>query len=135
LIKMHPLYGLGLALFLAVVAAVSDFRLERECFRLQHLNLETEATGKTLSQLKAAWKDSKRDRSDIDAVLNQRDVKAHIKSKTADRGVYRIEATELGPKELDTMLGKLLNESVSIKKLELQRNGDTNVSAVMEFTL
>lgn len=133
--KIHPLYLLGISLFLALVAAVMDMRLERSCLQRQKQNIKTEAMGKTLSDLKAAWKDAKRDRSDIDRVLNQRGIKPHVVSQTAERGVYRIEVTELGPRELDKMLGKLLNETVRIKKIDLQRNGDTNVSAVMEFAL
>lgn len=133
--KIHPLYLLALSLFIAVAVAVADARQERKCLRLQAENQEIEATGKTLMRLKDAWKDPKRDRSDIDTILNLREVQSHVKSKVLERGVYRVEVTELGRKELDKMLGKLFNETVRIKKIELQRNSDTNVSAIMEFAL
>lgn len=133
--KIHPLYLLALSLFIAVAVAVADARQERKCLRLQAENQQIEATGKTLMRLKDAWKDPKRDRSDIDTILNLREVQSHVKSKVLERGVYRVEVTELGRKELDKMLGKLFNETVRIKKIELQRNSDTNVSAIMEFAL
>ena len=133
--KINPLY---LLLFFALVALFMIYQTKRleskTAVAVQH-NTTLEKTGKQVHVLKEQWKDTKASQKRIDAILNQHQFKQKVVKKEKKKGVLHVQLDALSAAELDKLINKLFNESVSVKKVRMIRNADKNVTVSLEFNL
>jgi len=133
--KINPLYLLALFAFAALVLVVQTNALEDRISRQAQENAATQKLGKKIMALKSDWKESAASAKKIDAVLGLRELSARVTSRERKGGVYKVVLSELNAREVDTLFAKLLNETLSVKSIDLVRNGDRNVSVTWEFSL
>ena len=133
--KINPLYLLGIFIAVALLMMYESWAMEKKISRKAQENAQTEMLGKKVASLKTRWKDPKKARSRIDAVLNMRPFASKAGERRYKSGVYKVTVKELSAQELDRLSAKLLNETVPFKRLEMLRNGDRNVTVTMEFAL
>lgn len=133
--KINPLYLLGLFSFAALVLIIQGGILEERIAQQAQENAATQKLGKQIAALKTDWKDSAASVKKIDAVLGLRELSTKVSSRERKRGVYKVVLSELDAREVDTLFAKVLNETVSVKSVNLVSNGDRNVSVTWEFNL
>lgn len=133
--KFNPLYVFAFFAVAALLLIARSAGLESSISEQAQKNASTQRLGKQIAALKADWKDSTVARKKIDAVLGLRSLGARVKSRERSGGTYKVVMTDLNARELDTLFSKMLNETVSVKSMKWQRNGDQNVSVTWEFEL
>lgn len=133
--KFNPLYVFAFFAVVALLLIARSAGLESSISEQAQKNASTQRLGKQIAALKADWKDSTVARKKIDAVLGLRSLGARVKSRERSGGTYKVVMTDLNARELDTLFSKMLNETVSVKSMKWQRNGDQNVSVTWEFEL
>ncbi|RLA71543.1 MAG: hypothetical protein DRG24_05285 [Epsilonproteobacteria bacterium] len=133
--KINPLY---LLLFFALVALFMVYQTKhlesKTAIAIQH-NTTLEKTGKRVHILKEQWKDDKASQKRIDSILNQHQFKRKVVKKEKKKGVLHVQLDALSAAELDKLINKFFNESVSLKKVRMIRNADKNVTVSLEFNL
>ncbi len=133
--KLNPLYML---LFFVGVALLMIYKVgstQNEIIRLSQVNVENETFGKEIALLKGRWKNTNSSVRKIEAIMSHKTFKSHIVKKEKTRNIYVIALENLDGKTLDSFTNKLLNESISVKKLSLERFSDSNATLNVECEL
>ena len=133
--KINPLYLFAFLVLVALFMVYQNSRIESKIVLTAQKNAQLERTGKHIKMLKQQWKNPKKAQRRIETVLSQHMFKKNVVKKERKKEIYKIELKELTAVQLDKLINKLLNESLSIKKIKMTRNGDKNVSVYMEFNL
>jgi len=133
--KINPLYFLLFFTLVALFMVYQTKRVESETATAIQHNTTLEKTGKHVHMLKERWKDSKASLKRINAILNQHQFKQKIVKKEKKKGIFYVQLDALSAAELDKLTNKLLNESVTLKKMSMIRNADKNVTVSLEFSL
>jgi len=133
--NINPLYLLLFFTSVALFMIYQTSNMEKKTAYVIQQNTTLEKSGQYVKTLKDRWKNPKESQKRIDAVLALREFKAKVTQKSYKKGIYHIELKELSSLQLDKFNNKILNESVSIKKMSLLRNADKTVTLIMEFIL
>lgn len=133
--KIDPLYILGFFVLMTLMMAYQGSSMERKAATQASINAKTEQMAKRFTALKERWKDRKKSQERIERVLGLRALSKHIIKKEKKQGKYRIEMAPLNASQINMLVSKIFNSEVRIKSVDLMRNGDKSVSAVMEFSL
>ena len=133
--KFNPLYILGL-LLVVLIFAVYKTQNKEEQIRQANLQLQTlTSKAKELEALKQSWEDRGEALKKIRAALSHpvlRDVTINEQQK---KSAYVLEFPNLNKQELNHVSSKLLNETLVIKRFELERLDDANATLAMEIGL
>ena len=133
--KINPLYILGFFVLMAVLMMYENHRMEQKISAKAQQNAATQLLGKKVASLKARWKDPKAAQRKIDAVLGVKPFESKVTKRQKKNGTYKVRVAELDARAVDTLVTKLLNETVSVKSMKIVRNGDKNVTVDWEFVL
>ena len=133
--KINPFYILGFFVLMALLMMYENHHMEQKISAKAQANAATQILGKKVASLKSRWKNPKQAQKKIDAVLGLKQFSSKVRKRVKKSGVYKIEVAELNAREVDTLVTKLLNETVSVKSLKIVRNGDKNVTVDWEFAL
>ena len=133
--KINPLYLLLIFTSVALFMVYQTANVENKTAHAIRSNTVLEQTGKHVKVLKDHWKDPKESQKRIDAILNKHAFKQKVSKKEQKKGTYYVQLDALTATELDKLTNKFFNESVSIKKMTMIRNGDKNVTVSLEFSL
>ncbi len=133
--KINPLYLLLIFASIALFMVYQTAHIENKTAHMIQSNTVLEQTGRHVKVLKDHWKNPKESQKRIDAILGKPAFKQKLRKKEQKKGTYYVQLDALTAIELDKLTNKFFNESVSIKKMTMIRNGDKNVTLSLEFSL
>lgn len=126
---------MGGTALLALIMFYLTVRTEHRIDAASAENVKMEQLGKSISQMKTAWDDSKRTRQRIDRLFSSPIFKPYVTKTETSRDGYKATLKSIPAGMADRMTGKMLNESLAIKQLDFTRNSDENISMTVEFFL
>ena len=120
--RLNPLYILGL--FLTIVF-ISFFSLSNEKNLYKEKveeSTQLEQKSKEYKSLTNVWKNEEYVNKTVDEILKNSTFKNENIVKTATKENIKIRIESSNPQVLDSLLNKVLNKQLIIKKLELDKN-------------
>jgi len=133
--KINILYGLGIAVLLALLMIYKSVETQKRIAEAAAENTRMEQLGKSLSTMKADWKDAKQMQQRIDSLLENSAFKQYVSKKEQKQNVFRVQIDNIPAKVFDRFTSKLLNETIAVKQLQVTRKGDQNASITLELFL
>ncbi len=133
--KINPLYIFAFFTLMAVFMIYENHRMEQKISARAQANAATQMLGEKVASLKSRWKDPGSARKKIDKVLGLGMFASKVKVRERKRGVYKVVVSELKAREVDTLVTKMLNETLTVKTLKIIRNADKNATVAWEFAL
>ncbi len=133
--KINPLY---LLLFFVLVVLLMIYKVsetETQINEVIRQNAHFESDGKEISGLKNRWKDSDAVVKRIDTILSLKNFSSQISKRDKTKTGYKIVLEGLDNVTLDAFTNKLLNESIAIKSIEIERISETNATISVECEL
>ncbi len=130
--KINPLYLLGAFSFVAILMIVMSSKIQTNIIEASQQSAVLEVDGKYILGLKDKWKNTKLAKKRIDRILSHSSIKSHVDASSMSKGVYKIELSNMDVRSLDSFVNKMLNETVELKSLQIDRMSDKNASVVME---
>ena len=133
--KINPLYMLVAFSAVAILMIVMSVSEQDAIIETSQSNAVLEVEGQYISGLKDKWKNAKLAKKRIDRILSHSSIKPHILDAKVSKGVYKIELGNVDVRALDSFVNKMLNETIELKSLQIDRMSDKNASVVMECKL
>ena len=133
--KINPLYIFAFFTLMAVFMIYENHRMEQKISAKAQANAATQMLGEKVASLKSRWKDPEAARKKIDKVLGLRMLASKVTVRERKRGIYKVVVSELKAREVDTLVTKMLNETLTVKTLKIVRNADKNATVAWEFVL
>lgn len=133
--KINPLYALAFFIFMAILTFVMSHNQKEAIAQMAQKNALLEQEGKNIAALKSQWSDAKVSKKRIDKILLSTKYSPYVTDKGVKKRVYFMELSNLDKRHLDGFINAMLNESVSLKQLHIERISDKNATVVMECRL
>jgi len=131
--SIHPFYFLGLMSFLLVALIWKNSSIQDEITSVQSERTQARAMAKRIVDLKKVMKTA--NKSQIDIFLNGNLFAGSELTHKINNKRYVITAKELNARQLQSLLNRMLNMSVTVMQLKIQRSDEKHVSLNMEISL
>lgn len=131
--KLHPLYFLGFILLILVNIIWKNSEIENKIAQEYAERADTEMMAKRIVELKKVMNAPEKTR--IDKMLNAAQFSGADLSHQIKNGHYIIDAKSLDGRQLQTLLNYVLNMSVNVTQLKIERKDDKQASLYMEISL
>ncbi|MEA3521474.1 MAG: hypothetical protein U9R50_00710 [Campylobacterota bacterium] len=133
--KINPLFLLGFFVLVAILMIYKSNVTQSKIMIVNQNNIQAEADGKKIQLLKQRWKDQKMMKKRIDTLLSHSAYANKVVKKEKKRNSYILKLEGLDYRSLDSFTNKILNETISIKKMTIERFSEHSASITVECAL
>ena len=133
--KVNPLYMLIFFVLVAIVMIYKVDSTQKRVIAISQKNVQAEADAKEISLLKKRWKNQKLMINRLKKILSQKSFANRLTKKEKKRNSYIIKLENLDYHTLDSFTNKILNEAITLKKMQIERFSESNASIELECLL
>ena len=130
--RINPLYVLLFFVVFALLMAWMDSQKREQGQVLLREISQMQQEGESIASLKSKWKDEKADLKKLERIIKRVSVKGDDIKTKKEKGIYRAEISMLSGFQAEKLINSLLNDTLNLESLTLERLGDNNVSLVLE---
>jgi hypothetical protein len=131
--QINPLHIGGLLIVLIAFLLFSLSGVKEELSDAKSEFLVSKTLAIDLHTLKSVYSDKKKIRSNINRILSQSSIKAAKLSVKREKKFIKISAKNIDTLVLNTLMGKILNDSFNISMLKIKKLSETRASLEMEI--
>ncbi len=131
--QINPLHIGGLLIVLIAFLLFSLSGVKEELSEAKSEFLVSKTLAIDLHTLKSVYSDKKKIRSNINRILSQSSIKAAKLSVKREKKFIKISAKNIDTLVLNTLMGKILNDSFNISMLKIKKLSETRASLEMEI--
>jgi len=131
--QINPLHIGGLLIVLIAFLLFSLSGVKEELSEAKSEFLVSKTLAVDLHKLKSVYANKKKIRSNINRILSQSSIKATKLSVKREKKFIKISAKNIDTLALNTLMGKILNDSFNISMLKIKKLSETKASLEMEI--
>ncbi|MBL1243408.1 MAG: hypothetical protein COA39_003270 [Sulfurimonas sp.] len=131
--QINPLHIGGLLIVIIAFLLFSLSGVKEELSEAKSEFLVSETLAIDLHTLQSVYSDKKKIRSNINRILSQSSIKATKLSVKREKKFIKISAKNIDTLALNTLMGKILNDSFNISMLKIKKLSETKASLEMEI--
>lgn len=131
--QINPLHIGGLLIVLIAFLLFSLSGVKEELSEAKSEFLVSKTLAIDLHKLKSVYANKKKIRSNINRILSQSSIKATKLSVKREKKFIKISAKNIDTLALNTLMGKILNDSFNISMLKIKKLSETKASLEMEI--
>ncbi|MDF1878179.1 hypothetical protein JHD46_00845 [Sulfurimonas sp. SAG-AH-194-C20] len=131
--QVNPLHIGGLLLVIIMFLFFKLGEVKSELGEVKSEFLVSEALAVDLKALKSIYVDKKKVKNRIEKILRTTSIKTAALSLNHKKKFIKISSKSMDSRVLNTLMGKVLNDSFNITTLKIKRLNDTKASLEMEI--